>query len=166
MILEYNGNSPEIDESCFIAEGAQIIGRVTLKGNANIWFGTVIRGDVNYIVVGEGTNIQDNCVVHTDSNNPTIVGSNVTVGHSAILHACTIENDVLIGMGAIILDGAVIGKNVIIGAGSLIPPGKIIPSNSLVMGSPGKVIRQLSDDETKGLRKSAQNYVQLSKDYK
>lgn len=166
MIIEYKGNLPQIDESCYIAETAQIIGQVTIKENANIWFGTVVRGDVSYITIGANTNIQDNCVVHTDANSPTIIGDNVTVGHNAIIHACTIEDEVLIGMGAIILDNAVIGKNTIIGAGSLIPPGKKIPPNSLVMGSPGKVIRQVTDEEIIGLRKSSQGYVKLSKDYK
>lgn len=166
VIINFKDFSPKIHESCFVAETAQIIGRVTLKKNANIWYGSVLRGDGNYIEVGENTNIQDNCVVHINNDTPTIIGDNCTVGHGAIVHACTVGNNVLIGMGAIILDGAVIEDNVIIGAGALIPPGKRIPKNSLVVGSPGKVLRQLSDEEIKELEKSSKHYVELSKEYK
>jgi len=136
-----------------------------LGKNVNIWYGAILRGDVNYIEVGENTNIQDNCVVHVDSKFPTIIGKNVTIGHGAIVHGCTISDNVLIGMGSIILDGAYIEENVIIGAGALVPPGKRIPKNSLVVGSPGKVVRQLSDEEIEKLQISANNYVNLSKEY-
>ncbi|WIF94367.1 gamma carbonic anhydrase family protein [Caminicella sporogenes] len=165
MIIKYKDYEPDVHNSCFIAETAQIIGRVTLKENVNIWFGSVLRGDGNYIEVGENTNIQDNCVVHINSEMPTIIGKNCTIGHGAIVHACIIGNNVLVGMGAIVLDGAVIEDNVIIGAGALIPPGKTVPKNSLVIGSPGKVVRELTDEEIKNLKQSAIHYVELAKDY-
>jgi carbonic anhydrase/acetyltransferase-like protein (isoleucine patch superfamily) len=162
MIREYQGYQPDIHESCYISESADVIGRVKIKKNANIWYGTVIRGDGNEIEIGENTNIQDNCTVHINHNMPTKIGDYVTVGHGAIVHACTIGNYVLVGMGAIVLDGSVIGDNVIIGAGSLIPPGKNIPNNSLVMGSPAKVVRELTDEENASLKTSAENYVLLA----
>ncbi len=167
MIRKYKEYMPKVHDSCFIADSAEIIGKVTLKENVNIWFNAVLRGDVNTIDVGANTNIQDNCVVHVNGSVPipTIIGENCTIGHSAIIHACTIGNNVLIGMGAIILDGAVIEDNVIIGAGALIPPGKKIPKNSLVVGSPGKVVRQLSEKEVKELEESAEHYVSLAKEY-
>lgn len=166
MIIAYQGYKPEIDESCYISDNATIIGRVALKKNANIWYGTVIRGDENYIVIGENTNIQDNCTVHIAKDFPTIIGDDVTVGHGAIVHACTVGNRVLVGMGAIILNGAVVGDDVIIGAGSLIPPGKRIPSNSLVMGSPAKVVRELTEEDRKKLKDSALHYVTLANEHK
>ncbi len=165
MIRGYQGHQPDIHESCYISESADIIGRVKIKKDANIWYGTVIRGDGNEIEIGENTNIQDNCTVHINHNMPTKIGDYVTVGHGAIVHACTIGNYVLVGMGAIVLDGAVIGDNVMIGAGSLIPPGKNIPSNSLVMGSPAKVIRELTEEEKVNLKISAENYVILAKSH-
>ncbi|KXG76999.1 gamma carbonic anhydrase family protein [Thermotalea metallivorans] len=166
MILEYQGNKPQIHESCYIAENAVVIGRVNMKKNANVWYGTVIRGDGNEITIGENTNIQDNCTVHINDDMPTVIGDYVTVGHGAIVHACTIGNCVLVGMGAIVLDRAEIGDYVIIGAGSLIPPGKKIPSNSLVVGSPAKVIRGLTEEEKEHLRRSAEKYVQLANAHK
>jgi len=165
MIIKYKEFEPSIDKTCFLADNCRVIGRVSLGKNVNIWYGAILRGDVNYIEVGENTNIQDNCVVHVDSKFPTIIGKNVTIGHGAIVHGCTISDNVLIGMGSIILDGAYIEENVIIGAGALVPPGKRIPKNSLVVGSPGKVVRQLSDEEIEKLQISANNYVNLSKEY-
>lgn len=166
MIIEYCGNKPDVHESCFVAENASIIGRVELKKDASIWYGTVIRGDGNYISVGENTNIQDNCTVHINGNNPTIIGDNVTIGHGAIVHACTIGNNVLVGMGAIVLDGAEIGDNAIIGAGSLVPPGKKILSNTLIMGSPAKMIRKLAQEDIARIKDTAQHYVELAREYK
>ncbi|MDK2918438.1 MAG: hypothetical protein PWQ37_1171 [Candidatus Petromonas sp.] len=166
MIIKYKEHMPKVHESCFVAETAQIIGRVVLKENVNIWFGSVLRGDGNYIEVGANTNIQDNCIVHINSDIPTIIGENCTVGHGAIVHACTVGKNVLVGMGSIILDGAVIEDNVIIGAGTLIPPGKRIPKNSLVIGSPGKVVRELTHAEIDALEKSAKHYVENAKAYK
>lgn len=165
MIREYQGTNPTIDSSCFIAETAAIIGRVTLEENVNIWYGVVLRGDDNYIKVGKNTNIQDNSVLHISNKFPCIVGENVTIGHGAVVHACTIGNNVLVGMGAVVLNGAVVEENVIIGAGALVPQGKTIPKNSLVLGSPAKVVRQLTEDEIENLQERADDYVTLSKKY-
>ncbi|TCO79846.1 gamma carbonic anhydrase family protein [Marinisporobacter balticus] len=162
MIIAYEEIMPEIHPSCYVAENATIIGKVKLKENVNVWYGTVIRGDDNYITIGENTNIQDNCTVHIAKDFPTIIGDNVTIGHNAIVHACKVGNNVLVGMGAIILNGAEIGENVIIAAGSIVPPGKKIPSNTLVMGSPAKVVRELTEEDRKKLKKSAINYVALA----
>ncbi|ABR48501.1 carbonic anhydrase/acetyltransferase, isoleucine patch superfamily [Alkaliphilus metalliredigens QYMF] len=167
MIKDLGNKKTEIHESCFIAESADVIGKVKIGKNSSVWYKVVIRGDGNYIEIGENTNIQDNTVVHIDSEKyPTIIGDNVTVGHSAIVHACKVGNNALIGMGAIILDGSEIGDNTIIGAGSLVPPGKKIPSGVLAMGSPVKVVRELTEDEKNGLKKSAEEYVKYGKEHK
>lgn len=166
MIKNFKDKEPRIHPSCFVAETADVIGDVILEEDVNIWFGTVIRGDENQVVIGRGTNIQDNCTVHIASDYPCIVGEDVTVGHGAIVHACTVGNRVLIGIGAIILNGAVIEDNVIIGAGSIIPPGKRIPSGSMVMGIPGKVVRSLTESEIAYFKTSADNYVKLASEYK
>ncbi|MGB4369048.1 MAG: gamma carbonic anhydrase family protein [Caldicoprobacterales bacterium] len=166
MIKEYNGHKPHIHNSCFIAENTTIIGQVTIKRNASIWYGTVIRGDDNYISIGENTNVQDNCTIHIAEDYPTIIGDNVTIGHGAIVHGCKVGNNVLIGMGAIILDGAEIEDNVLIAAGSLVSPGKKMPSNTLVMGSPAKVVRELTKEEIVNIKNSADYYVKLAEEYK
>lgn len=167
MIMGFKDTKPQIHESCFIAPTADIIGDVILEENVNIWFGTVIRADGNAIKIGKNTNIQDNSVVHIAGENiDTIIGKNVTVGHNAIVHGCIVGDNCLIGMGAIILNRAEIGENTIIGAGSLVTEGKKIPSGVLCLGSPAKVIRNLTEDEIAGLKKHAQGYVDLSKDYK
>ena len=166
MIIEYNGHRPNIHDSCFVAENATLIGQVTLRKNVNIWYGAVLRGDDHYISIGENTNIQDNCVIHIDHDFPTIIGDDVTVGHGAIVHACKVGNNVLIGMGAIVLNGAEIGDNVIIAAGSLVPPGKKIPSNTLVMGSPAKVTRELTEQNISYIRDSAMYYAELANKYR
>ena len=166
MIIEFNGHKPDIHESCFIADNATVIGRVELGKNSSIWFGTVVRGDVNYITIGENTNIQDNCTIHVNDDQPTVIGDNVTAGHGAIIHACKIGNNVLIGMGAIVLDGAEIGDNVIIGAGALVPPNKKIPSNSMVIGMPAKVVRELTEEDKAAISGTWQHYVELAKEYK
>lgn len=160
MIRNYEQNTPKIDESCFIADSSDVIGKVTLGENSSVWYGAVIRGDVASITIGQRTNIQDNVTVHVATNHNTIIGDDVTVGHNAIVHGCSIGNRVLIGMGAIVLDGAVIEDDVIIGAGALIPPGKTIPRRSLVVGSPGKVVRTIDDEAVEGLIESANKYVQ------
>lgn len=166
MIIEYNGHRPNIHDSCFVAENATLIGQVTLRKNVNIWYGAVLRGDDHYISIGENTNIQDNCVIHIDHDFPTIIGDDVTVGHGAIVHACKVGNNVLIGMGAIVLNGAEIGDNVIIAAGSLVPPGKKIPPNTLVMGSPAKVTRELTEKDISDIRDSAMYYAELANKYR
>ena len=166
MIKEFEGNIPRIDESTYISESVDIIGDVTIEENANIWFGTRLRGDMNKIVVGKNTNIQENTVVHVDKNCPCLIGKDVTIGHGAIIHGCEICDNVLVGMGSIILNNAKIGKNTIIGAGSLITQGKVFPEGVLILGNPAKVVRKLTDDEIKSIRKSSDNYVNLSKKYK
>ncbi|MBI1839497.1 MAG: gamma carbonic anhydrase family protein [Verrucomicrobia bacterium] len=152
--------TPALGKDVFVARGAVVIGAVTLGDGASVWYNAVLRGDIERIVVGRGTNIQDNAVVHLADDLPCVIGDHVTVGHSAIVHACAIGNECLIGMGATVLDGAVIGDQCVIGAQSLVPPGKNIPAGSLVMGVPGKIVRQLSDEERQGLRAWAEKYVQ------
>ena len=166
MIISYEGHKPNIHKSCFVAEDTSVIGRVELKENVSIWYGTVIRGDDNYITIGRNTNIQDNSTIHIAEDYPTIVGDYVTAGHNVIIHACTVGNYVLIGMGSIILNGAVVGDNVIIGAGSVIPPRKKIPSNSVVMGAPAKVIRELGPEEIEKHRKRAMDYIILAEKHR
>lgn len=166
MLIPYKGVAPTTFESNFIAPTADVIGQVTLSEDTNVWFGAVIRGDVASISIGERTNVQDNAVVHVATGFPTQIGNDVTIGHGAIVHGCTVGDTVLIGMGSIILDGAVIGKETMIGAGTLIPQGKVIPPGSLVMGSPGKVIRTLTEKEIVDLKASAEHYVSYAKEYK
>ena len=166
MIKGYNGIEPNIDQTVFIAETADIIGKVTIGKNSNIWYNTVIRADINTIEIGENTNIQDGSVVHVADNFKTIIGDNVTVGHKALVHGCRVGNNTLIGMGAIVLDGAEIGEYTLLGAGSLVPPGKKIPSGVLALGSPAKVIRELSEEEKQNLVKSALKYVKTANNYK
>ncbi len=166
-IITYKGITPTIDPTVFIAEGAHIIGDVIIGKDSSIWFNTVVRGDVHFIRIGERTNIQDNTVVHvTNKKFPTVIGSNVTVGHSAVIHACTINDYSLIGMGAVILDGATVGPFSLIAAGAVVPMGMEIPEGVLVAGVPGKIIRELTDDERKFLRQSAQNYVDYVATYR
>ena len=151
---------PEIDGDAWIAPGAQVMGRVRLLAGASVWFGAVLRGDNEWIEVGEGTNIQENCVLHTDMGFPLTLGAGVTVGHKAMLHGCTVGENSLIGMGATVLNGARIGRNCLIGAGALVTEGKVIPDNSLVMGAPGKVVRELDARAEQMLRASAESYRQ------
>ncbi|AEM78588.1 gamma carbonic anhydrase family protein [Thermoanaerobacter wiegelii] len=163
IIKEYKGMKPKIDAEAYIAETAEVIGDVEIKKDANIWYGAVLRGDIDKIVVGEGTNIQDNCVVHVTEGHPCYIGNYCTIGHEAIVHACKIGNSVLIGMGAIILDDAEIGDNCIIGAGSLVTGGKKIPEGSLAFGNPAKVIRKLTQEEIENIHRSYEHYVELAK---
>ena len=150
---------PTIDPSVFIAPGAVILGDVTIEKNCSIWYNSTIRCIEAPILIGEGSNVQDNAVIHVSHNQPVTIGSYVTIGHGAIIHGCTIEDSTLIGMGAIILNGAKIGKNCIIAAGALIPQNKVIPDNSLVMGSPGKIIRQVTEEEILKNRQNAEEYI-------
>lgn len=143
----------------FIAENATVIGRVRLAEGASIWFNAVLRGDQELIAIGEGSNVQDGCVLHTDPGFPLTVGARVTVGHQAMLHGCTIGDNSLIGIQAVVLNGATIGRNCLIGAGALIPEGKTIPDNSLVIGAPGRVKRELEADEIEALGQGAAYYV-------
>lgn len=153
-----DGQTPRCHENSWIAPDANVIGDVVLEDDTSIWFGTTIRGDNETITVGAGSNVQENCVLHTDPGYALTIGRNCTVGHKAMLHGCTIGDETLIGMGATILNGAKIGSGCLIGAGALITEGKVIPDGSLVMGAPGKVIRQLDEAARLGLRTSAKRY--------
>ena len=166
MIYDFNNISPKLDKDSWFAPNSVLIGNVTLKKDANIWFNATLRGDVEPITIGEGSNIQDGSVVHTDPGCPAIIGKNVTVGHLVMLHGCQISDDALIGIGSIILNNAKIGKNCIIGANSLITENKVIPDNSLVVGSPGRVLRKVTDEEIKAVLENGKHYVDFSKKYK
>jgi carbonic anhydrase/acetyltransferase-like protein (isoleucine patch superfamily) len=166
LIGAYNGIKPAIHPTAFVAESADLFGDITIGQQVGIWYKTVARGDVNRIVIGNYTNIQDCSIIHSHTSFPVIVGDYVTVGHGVILHGCTIGNNCLIGMGSIILDGVTIGDNVIIGAGSLVTEGKKIPSGSLVFGSPAKVVRQLTEADYELIRKTAEDYMRLAGHYK
>jgi gamma-carbonic anhydrase len=160
MIHPFKEKKPQIDASALIMESAQVIGDVVIGEESSVWFNAVIRGDVNHIRIGKYSNIQDGCVLHVARRTlPLIVGDEVTVGHNVILHACTIGSQCLIGMGAIVMDGADIGEQSIVGAGSLVTPGTKIPPRSLVVGSPARVKRELTEEEIRGIRESAANYV-------
>ena len=150
--------APEIDPTAWVAPDANVIGTVALHAKSSVWFGTTLRGDNEMITVGAGSNVQENCVFHTDLGFPLTIGVNCTIGHKVMLHGCTIADNTLIGMGATILNGAKIGRNCLIGAGALITEGKVIPDGSLVMGVPGKVVRQLDEKAIQGLTASAQHY--------
>lgn len=160
-IYELDGVRPTVPESgkYWVADTASVIGNIILKDNASVWFNAVLRGDNDPITVGENSNVQDGSVLHTDIGCPLNIGRDVTIGHMVMLHGCTIGDETLIGIGATVLNRAVIGKNCIIGAHALIPEGKVIPDNSLVMGAPGKVVRQLSDPQIQLIKASAQVYV-------
>lgn len=160
-IYSLDGVLPELppENDYWIAPTAVVVGKVKLERNAGIWFGAVLRGDNELILIGEGSNIQDGCVLHTDMGAPLTVGRNCTVGHRAILHGCTIGDNTLIGMGATILNHTRIGRNCLIGANALIPEGKVIPDNSLVMGAPGKVVREVSTEMAEHLTRAARDYV-------
>ena len=154
-----------MDPSAFIAASADLIGAVTIGEEASIWYASVLRADINHIKIGARSNIQDGCVIHLESGQGTEVGQYVTVGHKAILHACWIDNEVLVGMGAIVMDGVEIGARSIIGAGALVTMGTKVPEGSLVLGSPARVVRQLSLEEQASVKGWAENYVQLSRRY-
>ena len=166
MIYQYEGITPSLPEEYYIADNATVIGDVVLKNQSSVWFGTVLRGDIEPIILGERSNIQDNSVAHTGKGAPTIIGDDVTVGHKVTLHGCTIGNNCLIGMGAILLDGCEIGDNCIIGAGSIIAQGKTIPAGSLAVGSPARVIRKLTEEDFVNIRSYADRYVDNMRRYK
>ena len=160
--------TPELpsDDEYWIAPTAAVIGRVILRRNASVWWGATLRGDNDPIEIGENSNIQDGSVLHTDTGSPLTIGANVTVGHMVMLHGCTIGDNSLVGIGSIILNGARIGKNCLIGANCLITEGKEIPDNSLVMGAPGKVVRELSDAQAQSVALGARHYVENWKRYR
>jgi gamma-carbonic anhydrase len=167
MIKSFQNNAPKIHETAFIAENAVVIGDVEIGERASVWYNCVLRGDVNFIRIGAGTNIQDGTIIHVSrgADFPTIIENNVTVGHSATVHGCFVGQGSLIGIGAVILDGARIGRNSLIAAGSLVTPNTVIPERSFVLGSPARVKRELTDEEVENLRKFWQNYISLSEIY-
>jgi len=164
-IANFLHHTPRIDPTAFIAPSADVIGRVTLHELTSIWYHATLRGDINEIVIGPRSNVQDNVVIHLADDYGCHVGELVTVGHSAILHACTVKDEVLIGMGAIVLDGAVIGERSIVGAGALVTGGTVVPPGSLVLGSPAKVVRTLDAAEQADVKKWALKYVEGSRRY-
>jgi len=158
MIYAFEGIAPDLHADTWVAPDANLIGRVVLMAGASVWFGATLRGDNEEIRIGAGSNVQENCVMHTDMGYPLVVGENCTIGHKAMLHGCVIGDGSLVGMGATILNGARIGRGCLIGAGALIPEGREIPDHSLVMGMPGKVVRALDDAARQGNLASASGY--------
>jgi carbonic anhydrase/acetyltransferase-like protein (isoleucine patch superfamily) len=173
MLHKFKGTLPKMGTNSWVASSADVVGDVSCGEDCSIWFGCVVRGDVHYIKIGNRVNIQDLSMIHVthykkpdrSDGNPTIIGDDVTIGHRVMLHGCTIESACLIGMSATILDGAVIGKESIVGAGALVTKGKVFPPRSLIMGTPAKVVRELSDAEVKELYASASRYVAFKEDY-
>ena len=166
MFYDLKDKKPKNSGENWVAPNAVVIGDVTLEKNTSIWFNATLRGDLEPIIVGEDSNIQDGSVIHTDPGCPTIIGKGVTVGHMVMLHGCEISDDCIIGIGSTILNKAKIGKNCIIGANSLVTENKVIPDRSLVLGSPGKVVRQVTDEEIKHIKENARDYVENIKKYK
>ena len=158
-IYELDGTAPRVADSAWVADSAQVMGNVELAQDASVWFGVVIRGDTETIRIGRGSNIQDLSVLHADMGMPLTVGENVTVGHQVMLHGCTIGDESLIGIGAVVLNGARIGKNCLVGAGALITEGKEFADGSMIIGSPARVVRQLTPEQIAGLKMSAQHYM-------
>jgi len=151
---------PQLARSVFVAPGVRCIGRVTIGEESSIWYNAVLRGDADEIVIGRRTNIQDNCTIHVDPGFPTTIGDEVTVGHNAVVHGCTVESRVLVGMNAVLLSGCRIGSGSIIGANALVTEGKVIPPRSLVLGTPGKIVREVTDEEVAAILRSAAGYVE------
>ena len=167
LIEAFMGLAPEIDDTAFIAASAVVSGAVRIGADCSIWHNVTLRGDANYITIGAGTNIQDNSCVHIDSAiYPTIIGQNVTIGHSAIIHACTLGDASFVGMGAIVMDGAIIESGAMVAAGAMVTPGKIVPSGELWAGRPAKKMRDLSENEKQGLHLSAGRYIEFGRAYR
>jgi len=165
-VISYLNHTPHISDTAFVADNASVIGDVHIADDAVILFGAVLRGDIEAIHFGEGSNLQDNCVIHTDEGFPTRVGKHVSIGHSAVVHGATVEDRCLIGMGAVVLNGAVIGEGSLVAAGSVVLEGTQIPPGSLVAGIPGKVRRPLTDDEKQHIIDNAENYIARGKIYR
>lgn len=167
MIIPFRGHAPRLDPTSIVQETAVLIGDVELGAAASVWFHTVIRADIHHVRIGPRSNIQDNATIHvTRDRFPTIVGAGVTVGHAAIVHGCVVEDGCLVGMGAVVMDGCVIGAESLVGAGALVTPGTRIPPRSLVLGSPARRVRDVSDEELAGMRAAADNYVALAREYR
>ncbi len=163
MVHRIKNDIPEIHPSAFIAHNAEVAGRVTVAEGASVWFSASVRGDIAPIVIGKNSNVQDGAVIHCDTGMPCLIGDGVTIGHGAIVHSCTIGANALIGMGAILLNGAVIGEDSIVGAGALVTSGKVFPPRSMIIGSPAKVLRELTDAEVAHNRENALHYTALAK---
>jgi len=166
MIVTIEGRTPSVEASAWIAPTAVLVGEVTIAAGASVFYGAVVRADTDTIVLGAGSNLQDNVVVHCDAGRPTTIGSGVSVGHGAVLHGCTIEDDCLIGMNATVLNGAVIGTGSLVAAGAVVLEGTIVPPGSLVAGVPAKVRRELGEAEADGIRRNAQTYLRLSGEHR
>lgn len=166
MIKEFLGKSPQIHQTAYVVESADIIGDVHVGEESSVWFNVTIRGDVNWIKIGDRSNVQDNVCIHVmNQTGPTLIGNEVTIGHGAVVHGCTIEDRVLIGINATVLDKAVVESDVIVAAGTLVPPNKVLESGFLYMGSPAKAVRKLTEEEVASIRKYSQNYVKYSRAY-
>ena len=165
-VYQLDVHTPQIADSAWVADSAQVMGEVALAADSSVWFGSVLRGDSAKITIGEGSNVQDGSVLHADVGLPLTLGKHVTVGHMVQLHGCTVGDESLIGIRAIVLNGAKIGKNCLVGAGSLVTEGKEFPDGSMILGSPAKVVRQLTPEQIEGLRRSAQHYVENAHRFK
>ena len=165
-IYQLDDLTPSIPDSAWVADSAQVMGNVTLGEHTSVWFGAVLRGDTSTITVGKGSNVQDNSVLHADNGMPLVIGEGVTVGHQVMLHGCTVGNNSLIGIGAIVLNGVKIGNNCLVGAGALVTEGKEFPDGSMILGSPAKAVRMLSPEQIEGLKMSAQHYITNANRYK
>jgi carbonic anhydrase/acetyltransferase-like protein (isoleucine patch superfamily) len=165
-IYQLDEHIPNIHPSAYVADSAQVMGNVALAEDTSVWFGAVIRGDTETITVGRGSNIQDQSVLHADVGFPLVIGERVTVGHQVMLHGCTIGDESLIGIGAVVLNGAKIGRHCLVGAGALVTEGKEFPDGSMILGSPAKAVRQLTPEQIEGLRRSAQHYIDNARRYR
>jgi carbonic anhydrase/acetyltransferase-like protein (isoleucine patch superfamily) len=159
-IYQFGEHAPQIDPSAFVTDSASIVGKVRLEANSSVWFGVTIRGDNELITIGENSNVQENCVLHTDKGFPMMIGKQVSIGHQAMLHGCTVGDGSLIGIQAVILNNAKIGRNCLVGAGALVTEGKEFPDNSLIIGSPAKVVRTLTEEEARNLAAISDTYVE------
>ena len=165
-IFKIGTHTPDVDASAYVTESASVIGQVHLAANTSIWFGAALRGDNELISIGEGSNVQECAVLHTDIGYPLIVGKNVTIGHQAMLHGCTVGDGSLIGIQAVVLDGAVIGKNCLVAAGALVTSGKEFPDNSLIMGSPAKAVRELTQEQINDIQRGVTTYIERAAYFK
>ncbi len=166
MVKKYNGIEPKTESAAFVAENATVIGDVELEEGTSVWYGAVLRGDEGAIKVGENSNIQDNCTVHSAPGYSVEIGKNVTVGHNAVVHGCKIGDNCMVGMAATVMNGAVIGNNSLVAAGALVTEGKVFPENSLLMGVPAKAVRTLSEEDVEGIKENAAQYVALAQQHK
>lgn len=166
LLLPFDGHEPDIASDAFVADRVTLVGAVTLRAEASVWFGAVVRADGAPIEVGQGSNVQDGCVLHSDPSYPVVVGARVSIGHRAVVHGCTIEDDVLVGMGAIVLNGAVVGRGSLVAAGSVVLEGTVVPPGSLVTGVPGKVKREITGAERERMRSGAESYVTRARHYR